>query len=120
MSSTEIEINVTEIAANAPLPQSFYDQFPPVVLDAIEAAWPNAGGYVCILTSKDMPGCITIQQTVDVGLLESRLQRSEKHGPQLAIARAMQFPDRVTACEEVRRELRSCFETRLEPAGKSE
>jgi hypothetical protein len=118
VSATVAEIDVAEIAATAPLPQSFYDQFPAFVLDAIEAAWPDVSGYVCILTREDMPGRIALQHTVDVGLLESQLQRSKESRPLVGV-HATQFPDRITACEEVRRELRSRCETRLEPAGKS-
>lgn len=117
MSRKVIEINVAEIAANAPLPQSFYDQFPDAVLAAIETAWPDASGYVCVLTSNNVPGCVTVAQTVDVGLLESQLQRSRERGRDLALAHATRVSDRVKACEEVRQQLRSNFKTHFEPVG---
>ena len=111
-----VEINVRKLAQQAPLPQAYYDGLPNGALDAIEDHWPDQGGYVCILQNQGAPGLITIEETADLGIIQSRVRRANANGSTLVLAHSQKVSDRFRGAEEVRRQLRLKVPSELRPA----
>src|SRR5215472_17245089 len=75
MSRENLDMSASEVAAHAPHPQSFYNRFDEDDLEYIEDRWPSDSGYVCLVRAKFRPNWIMVQQTPDIGLMKSWLDR---------------------------------------------
>lgn len=75
MTWKELNISVADLAARAPHPQAFYDEYHEDDLEYIEDRWPTDRGYVCLIRSKHDPDWVTVRQTPDIGLMKSWMDR---------------------------------------------
>src|SRR5579872_4108744 len=104
MSRKFLDISVTEVAAHAPRPQSFYDRYCEDSLDIIEAGWPTRAGYVCVVQHDHSPGWVMVRQTPDLGFLTSQLRRSSPNDDHKVI-RSRHVDDRFKGFDAVRQTL---------------
>jgi hypothetical protein len=104
MSREFLDISVTEVAAHAPRPQSFYDRYCEDSLDIIEASWPTRAGYVCLVQHGHSPGWVMVRQTPDLGFLTSQLRRCSPNDDYEVIA-SRHVDDRFKGFDTVRQTL---------------
>jgi len=99
-----LDISVTEVAAHAPRPQSFYDQYCEDSLDIIEARWPTRAGYVCLVQHDHSPGWLMVRQTPDLGFMTSQLRRWSPNDDYKVIA-SRHVDDRFKGFDALRQNL---------------
>ena len=99
-----LDISVTEVAAHAPRPQSFYDRYCEDSLDIIEASWPTRAGYVCLIQCGYVPGWLMARQIPDLGFATSWLSRLSPNDDYEVIASRC-VHDRFKALAAARRRL---------------
>ena len=120
MSREFLDISVTEVAAHAPRPQSFYDRYCEDSLDVIEARWPTRAGYVCLVQHDHSPGWVMVRQTPDLGFLTSQLRRSSPNDD-YEVIRSRHVDDRFKGFDAVRQNLgRIANERKNHTAGMAE